>query len=125
MRDWIARNFTYAPGSSQASTDAMQSYIERRGVCRDYAHVMVTLARASSIPARFVSGYAPDVAPQDFHALAEVFLDGAWHLVDATGMSEPGEVAKIGVGRDAADVAFLTSFGPAVLVAQAVEVSRR
>ena len=124
IRDWIAENFTYCPGSSEASTDAMKSYIERQGVCRDYAHVMVTLARASSIPARFVSGYAPDVTPPDFHALAEVFLDGAWHLVDATGMSEPGEVAKIGVGRDAADVAFMTSFGSALMVSQTVEVSR-
>lgn len=124
IHDWLARNFTYIPGSSQASTDAMQSYIERRGVCRDYAHVLVSLARASSIPARFASVYAPDVIPQDFHAVAEVFLDGAWHLIDATGMALPGEMAKIGVGRDAADVAFMTSFGPASLVSQSVEVSR-
>jgi transglutaminase-like putative cysteine protease len=124
VHDWIAQNFTYAPGSSVASTDAMQSYIERRGICRDYAHVMVTMCRASSIPARFASVYAPDVTPQDFHAVAEVFLDGAWHLVDPTGMARPGEMAKIGVGRDAADVAFLTSFGPASLVKQKVEVAR-
>jgi transglutaminase-like putative cysteine protease len=125
IADWIANAFTYAPGSSFSTTDAMQSYIERRGVCRDYAHVLITMARASSIPARFASVYAPDVKPQDFHAVAEVFLDGAWHLIDPTGMASPGEMAKIGVGRDAADVAFLTSFGPASLVSQTVEVLRR
>lgn len=124
MHDWIAANFTYSPGSSESSTDAMQTYIERHGVCRDYAHVLVTMARASSIPARFASVYAPDVTPQDFHAVAEVFLDGAWHLIDPTGMAKPGEMAKIGVGRDAADVAFLTSFGAANLVSQTVEVAR-
>src|SRR6478609_2955212 len=56
MRDWIARHFTYAQGSTP-STTALDSFVERRGVCRDYAHVMVTLARASAIPARYVSCY--------------------------------------------------------------------
>ena len=94
--------------------------MERHGICRDYAHLVVTLARASTIPARFVSGYAPGVQPPDFHAVAEVFLadptvpgGGAWHLVDATGMADPAELVKIGVGRDAADVAFMTVFGQA------------
>jgi len=102
----------------------METFVERKGVCRDFAHLMVSLVRASGIPARFVSAYAPDVVPQDFHAVAEVFLDGAWHLVDATGMATPAEIAKIGVGRDAADVAFLTSFGEAVFVHQSVQVTR-
>ena len=80
----------------------------------------MTLARASAIPARYVSCYAPGVDPPDFHALAEVFLadptilcGGAWHLVDATGMADPAETVKIGVGRDAADVSFMTVFGDA------------
>jgi transglutaminase-like putative cysteine protease len=102
----------------------MDAYVTREGVCRDFAHVLVALARASTIPARFVSVYAPDVVPQDFHAVAEVFLGGAWHLVDATGMAEAADMAKIGVGRDAADVSFLTSYGQASLVALRVEVSR-
>lgn len=119
MRDWIAANFTYAPVST-ASTTALDSFVERRGICRDYAHVMVTLARASAIPARYVSCYAPGVNPPDFHAVAEVFLadrsvtaGGAWHLVDATGMANPADTVKIGVGRDAADVSFMTVFGQA------------
>ena len=67
--------------------------------------------------------FAPNVTPQDFHAVAEVFLDGSWHLVDATGMATEGEMAKIGIGRDAADVAFLTSFGPVIMNSQTVEVT--
>jgi transglutaminase-like putative cysteine protease len=119
IRDWIARHFSYEPGSSTATTTALDSLVERRGICRDYAHVLIALARASTIPARYVSCFSPGVTPQDFHALAEVFLaddtipgGGAWYIVDATGMATPGDTVKIGVGRDAADVSFLTSFGP-------------
>ena len=120
IRDWIHGSFAYVPGSSDTYTTALDSFAERRGVCRDYAHVLIAMARASAIPARYVSAYAPGVKPQDFHAVAEVFLadpaagtGGAWHLVDATGMAEPGETVKIGVGRDAADVSFMTVFGEA------------
>jgi transglutaminase-like putative cysteine protease len=124
IRDWIAGNFTYIAGVSHAGTDAIDSYVTRQGVCRDYAHVLVAFARASTIPARFVSVYAPDVEPQDFHAVAEVFLDGAWHLIDPTGMAEAADMIKIGVGRDAADVSFLTSYGQASLITQTVDVRR-
>ena len=118
IRDWIADRFTYEPGSSTSSTTALDSFVERRGICRDYAHVLITFARAAGIPARYASVYAPGVEPQDFHAVAEVFLadpggtGGTWQLVDATQMADPAEMVKIGVGRDAADVSFMTSFGP-------------
>lgn len=128
MREWIARHFTYAPGSSGAHTTARDSFVERRGVCRDYAHVLVAFARASGIPARYASCYAPDVTPQDFHAIAEVFLTGPvggrWVPVDATGMADPQATALIGVGRDAADVSFLTSFGPVAFGGHEVMVTR-
>lgn len=124
MRDWVHDHFRYVPGSSSAGTTAADTLVQREGVCRDYAHVLVAMARASSIPARYASVYAPDVTPQDFHAVAEVFLGGAWHLVDGTGMSTPADTAIIGVGRDAADIAFLSSFGSAEFVAQEVSVSR-
>ena len=123
MRDWIETHFTYEAGSSTSATTAMESFVQRKGVCRDYAHVLITLARASGVPARIASVYALGVDPQDFHAVAEVFLDGAWHLVDPTGMARPADMAKIGVGRDAADVAFLTSYGNAVFCEQRVVVS--
>ncbi|WP_298463871.1 transglutaminase family protein [uncultured Erythrobacter sp.] len=129
ISQWLATKFSYVPGSSNASTDAAESFVSRQGICRDYAHVLVTLARASTIPARYVACYAPGVTPQDFHAVAEVFLEnpqnedgGAWHLIDATGMADPTQTAKIGVGRDAADVSFLTSFGPNTFLSCSVDV---
>lgn len=131
MHDWIAGHFTYTPGSSDTNTTALDSFVERHGICRDYAHVMVTFARAAGIPARFVSCYGPRVTPQDFHAVAEVFLGdptidggGAWHLVDATGMANADEIVKIGVGRDAADVSFMTSFGMTEFLSKQVNVTR-
>ena len=129
MQDWVAKKFAYTPGASDATTTAIDSFVARRGICRDYAHVMVALTRASTIPARFVSCYAPGVEPPDFHAVAEVFLadpttpgGGAWFLVDATEMADPAQIAKIGVGRDAADVSFLTSFGLVEFVDKTVNV---
>src|SRR3546814_9410140 len=76
MRDWIESRFTYVSGASNSETGALDSFVERRGVCRDYAHVMIALARAAHIPARMASVYALRVRPQDFHAVAEVYLDG-------------------------------------------------
>ena len=128
--NWIAENFKYVPMSSDSNTTALDSFVERRGICRDYAHVLITLVRASAIPARYVSAYAPGVTPPDFHALAEVFLadptiagGGAWYMVDATGMADPASTVKIGVGRDAADVSFMTVFGEADFKDKAVSVT--
>ncbi|OSQ51076.1 transglutaminase-like domain-containing protein [Marivita geojedonensis] len=122
IRDWINSAFSYVPGVSNAQTTALDSFVQRQGICRDFAHVMVTLARASAIPARFASVYAPGVNPPDFHAVAEVFLEGNWHLVDATGMAAANEIARIGVGADAANVAFLNVFGQAGFVSQSVSI---
>ncbi|MCK0169209.1 transglutaminase family protein [Jannaschia sp. S6380] len=122
MRDWIEGAFRYVPGTSNSATTARESFVQRQGVCRDYAHVMIAFARASGIPARMASVYAPDVDPPDFHAVAEVWLEDAWHLIDATGMTTASRMAMIGIGRDAADVSFLTSFGMARMVGQKVDV---
>jgi len=123
MRDWVNKAFSYVPGSSNAQTTALDTFVQRQGVCRDYAHVMIALARASTIPARFASVYAPGVTPPDFHAVAEVYLDGTWHLVDPTGMAPADTIARIGVGPDAAGVALLTAFGQATLMNQTVSVT--
>lgn len=120
--DWIRTSFTYDPFASHAGTTAHDSFAARKGVCRDYAHVLIAMCRARAIPARFVSCYGPDVTPQDFHAVAEVYLEGAWHLVDPTGMATPDCITRIGVGRDAADVSFMTSYGGMELKKQAVSV---
>lgn len=124
VRDWIATHLAYVPGASHGGTTALDTFHAREGVCRDYAHLLIALVRGLGIPARMVSAYSPDVAPQDFHAVAQVWLAGAWHLVDATGMADPATTAIIGVGRDAADIAFLTIFGGAMLNAQVVEVAK-
>jgi transglutaminase-like putative cysteine protease len=123
MRDWIEDHLDYVRGSSDETTTAKDTFLEREGICRDYSHVMINLARAACIPARFVSVYAPSVEPPDFHAVTEVYLDGAWHLVDATGMANPGNMVKIGVGRDAIDVAFMSVYGQSELNEQSVSVT--
>lgn len=123
VRDWIATHLAYVPGASHGGTTALDTFHAREGVCRDYAHLLIALVRGLGIPARMVSAYSPDVTPQDFHALAQVWLAGDWHLVDATGMADPATTAIIGVGRDAADIAFLTIFGAATLNEQVVEVA--
>lgn len=129
IRDWVAGHVTYARGVSDSATTATDTFHGGQGVCRDFAHLFITLARACSIPARYVACYAPGVTPQDFHAAVQVFLSdsddpasGAWHLVDPTGMADPAQTAIIGVGRDAGDVSFLTSFGPMRFGASEVSV---
>lgn len=123
MRDWIAREMRYTSGASDGTTTATSTFVRREGVCRDYAHLLAAFARAASIPARLVSAYAPNVAPPDFHAVVEVWLEGSWHLIDATGMAQPSDIARIAVGRDATDIAFMTVFGTAELRDQRVTVT--
>lgn len=123
IRDWVNRHIAYMPGSSDSETTALDTFVTRQGICRDFAHLMITLVRAAGIPARIASVYALGVEPSDFHAVAEVFLGSEWHLVDATGMAKEGAMAKIGVGRDAADIAFLTAYGFAQLNQQMVSVT--
>lgn len=124
MADWVRDNLDYSNFLGGSGVGALHTFAERRGVCRDYAHLLVALARAAEIPARCVAVYAPDVTPPDFHAVAQLWLDGAWHLVDATGMARADEMAVIGVGRDATDIAFMTIFGIATMQAQQVRVTR-
>ncbi|MGQ0659902.1 transglutaminase-like domain-containing protein [Sphingosinicella sp.] len=124
MADWIGREMTYVPGSTDAETTAADAFVAREGVCRDYAHLMASFARAAGIPARLVSGYALDLDPPDFHAVVEVWLEDGWHLVDATSLAPTANVARICVGRDATDIAFMTIFGTAELIEQSVKVTR-
>ncbi|KEP71327.1 transglutaminase family protein [Thioclava sp. BHET1] len=124
IRDWIEANLSYVPGSSDSDTNVLETFAGRQGVCRDYAHLFCAMVRAAQIPARAVSAYGPDVVPQDFHALAEVWLEDGWHLVDPTGMCAPDAVAVIAVGRDAYDIAFMESQAPAGFLYQQVYVTR-
>jgi transglutaminase-like putative cysteine protease len=124
MAAWLYENLTYTFGSSDGGTTAADTFLSRQGVCRDYAHLLIALCRASNIPARMVSAYALDLDPPDFHAVVEVYLAGQWHLVDPTRLVPETNLVRIAVGRDATDVGFMTIFGSAQMIAQSVTVTR-
>ncbi|SMP57313.1 transglutaminase-like domain-containing protein [Noviherbaspirillum suwonense] len=115
IQEWVRNHVKFQSGSSNGSTSAMDTIIERGGVCRDFAHLMIALCRAVNIPARFVSGIDygadPSLGPTDFHAYVEVMLSGRWYLFDPSGVSPPMGLVRLGTGRDAADAAFATVFG--------------
>lgn len=121
--EWVRTSVDYRSGASSGVTTALDTFASRAGVCRDYAHLLVALARAGDIPARCVSAYAPGVDPPDFHAVAELWLEGEWRLVDATGMANCQDLVRVCVGRDATDIAFMTIFGAASLLDQRVSVT--
>ena len=117
ISDWVRNNVDYRIGSTTATTTARDVFVQRAGVCRDFAHLSVTFCRALNIPARLVCGYAPfPDPPPDFHAIFEAYLGGRWVLFDPTGMAPVGHVVRVATGRDAKDVAFATIFGPARMV---------
>ena len=124
MAEWIKREMDYAAGASDATTTAVDAFVSRLGVCRDFAHLMASFSRAAGVPARLVSGYAWGLKPPDFHAVVEVWLDGGWRLVDATCLAPLEGLARIAVGRDATDIAFMTIFGMGQMNAQSVIVTR-
>lgn len=124
LRDWVHDNLIYVPGSSDGATTAADTFVAQQGVCRDYAHLTAALIRSRDIPARLVSVYALGLDPPDFHAVVEVWLDSAWHIVDSTGLAPVETMVRIAVGRDATDIAFMTAFGNAMMNAQSILVSR-
>lgn len=109
VRDWVHENLDYVPGSSTATDTAVQTFLTRQGVCRDYAHLLITLLRALGVPSRLVSVYAPGLSPMDFHAVVEAWHDGAWYVLDATGLAPRSEFVRIATGADASGTAFLTT----------------
>jgi transglutaminase-like putative cysteine protease len=121
--DWIHTHVDYIAGVSDGETTAERTFVDRAGVCRDFSHLGITLCRALSIPARAVSAYAWKLEPPDFHAVFEVYLDGGWWLVDPTRLAPVEGLVRIGVGRDATDIAFLTTTGPCTSLSQAVTVT--
>ncbi|WP_425387955.1 transglutaminase-like domain-containing protein [Derxia gummosa] len=116
IRDWVNRRVRFRSGSSNASTTACDTARSGEGVCRDFAHLMIALCRAVGIPARFTTGldYGADPAlgPSDFHAYVEAYLGHRWYLFDPSGTALPMGFVRIATGRDAADVAFATIYGP-------------
>ena len=122
VSSWVGTELSYVPGWSQPTDGAVETLLARQGVCRDYAHLVIALLRALDVPARLAAVYAPGLDPMDFHAVAEAHVGGAWHVVDATALAPRSTLLRISTGRDAADTAFLSSYGGAVTL-DAIEVS--
>lgn len=122
--NWVFEHLDYTPDSTIATTTAADVLLQRTGVCRDYAHLAITLCRGMGIPARYVAGYAPNLHPSDFHGFMEAFLTGKWYLFDPTRRTSILDLVRIGTGRDAADVSVATITGNALLTQQAVWATR-
>jgi transglutaminase-like putative cysteine protease len=115
IRAWIQANVEYQYGTSNASTAAVDTAETRVGVCRDFAHLGIALCRSLSIPARMVVGYLYQLDPMDLHAWFEAFVGDRWFTFDATQKAAKGNRIIIAYGRDAADVALATQYGPLTL----------
>jgi transglutaminase-like putative cysteine protease len=113
VSSWVGTRLSYVPGSSGPTDGAVETLLRRQGVCRDYAHLVIALLRAMDIPARQAAVYAPGLQPMDFHAVAEALVGGAWRVVDATLLAPRSSLVRIATGRDAADTAFLSTYGGA------------
>ena len=113
--EWVQQHVTFQGNTSNSNTSALDTLIERVGVCRDFAHLMIALCRAANLPARMASGmdYGADpiLGPPDFHAYVEVFLGDRWYIFDPSGTAIPMGFVRFATGRDAADIAFATIFG--------------
>jgi transglutaminase-like putative cysteine protease len=121
---WIRENIVYQIGTTRSTTTARDVLADRAGVCRDYAHLGISFCRALNIPARMVTGYTwyPD-PPPDFHAVFEAYLDHQWILFDATQMAPLSDVVRIATGKDAAETAFATLFGPVKMLHYSPQVT--
>lgn len=119
--DFVNERLTFSYPNARETRTAVQAMEERSGVCRDFTHLAIALCRCLNIPARYCNGYlgdigvAPDPSPMDFNAWFEAFLGGRWHTFDAR-HNEP-QIGRILIsrGRDATDVAMITSYGPHTL----------
>lgn len=119
--DFVHRHVAFGYGLSSPTKSALQVFGDRQGVCRDFAHLAVAFCRCMNIPARYCTGYLGDIgipppyAPMDFAAWFEAYLDDGWYTFDPrNNVPRIGRVL-IARGRDAADVALTTSFGPSKL----------
>jgi transglutaminase-like putative cysteine protease len=115
IRDWVNNRVTFQSNTSTGITTAIDTLVEKVGVCRDFAHLMIALCRAVNIPARFATGidYGADpiLGATDFHAYVEAYVGDRWYLFDPSGVATPMGFLRFGTGRDAADAAFATIFG--------------
>ncbi|MGF1567264.1 MAG: transglutaminase domain-containing protein [Nodosilinea sp.] len=122
IRNWIYTHVEYRYETSNASTSALETVATRLGVCRDFVHLGIALCRSLTIPARMVVGYQYQLKPMDLHAWFEAFVGDRWYIFDATQSEPRGNRIVIAYGRDAADVALATQFGPLTLTEMKVWV---
>ncbi|MBW4520099.1 MAG: transglutaminase family protein [Scytolyngbya sp. HA4215-MV1] len=122
IRSWIHTHIEYRYDTSNASTSALETVKTRMGVCRDFVHLGIGLCRSLTIPTRMVVGYLYQLKPMDLHAWFEAFVGGRWYTFDATQPEPRGNRIAIAYGRDAADVALATQFGPITLTEMKVWV---
>ena len=114
---WVHEHLAYAIGSTDSTSDAADVYLQRMGVCRDYAHLAISFCRALNYPARYACGYIPLMGralPEegmDFAAWMEVYLGDRWYAFDPRNDASLAGRVLIGRGRDAVDVAMVTSGG--------------
>ena len=118
--DFVNRHIRFDYQQARSTRTAFEAYNERVGVCRDFAHLALTLCRCLNIPARYINGHlgdfgVPVVDPMDFSAWIEVFLDGKWHTFDPRNNKPRIGRIVIARGRDAADIPLINSFGPHML----------
>ena len=123
IRHWIQTNVTYQYNTSDASTSATDTAEKKIGVCRDFAHLGIALCRSFSIPTRMVVGYLYQLDPMDLHAWFEAYVGDRWFTFDATQAEPRGNRIAIAYGRDAADVALATQYGPLTLKTMQVWVN--
>ena len=122
--EWIRANIAYAIGFTNSTTSAQDAFVQRVGVCRDFAHLGITFCRALNIPARLAVGYVHFAEPpQDFHAVFEAWLGGRWVLFDPTGMASMDRLVRVGTGRDAKDAAFATMYGAVQMTRMELQVN--
>ena len=108
VADWVHEHIRYVVGSSTVTDGASDTYLARRGVCRDFAHLTLALLRARGIPARLVACYAPGLSPMDFHPVVEAAVDDRWVVVDPTRLAPRPSLVRISSGADASETSFLT-----------------
>lgn len=121
--NWIKTNISYLGGITDAHSTALDVILGRRGVCRDFAHLGILFCRAMNIPARYFTGYAYLLEPQDFHACFEAWMGDRWQIFDATGLAPIDGLIRIGTGMDAADTSFANLFGNVNFQSMEVSVS--
>ena len=127
IQQWVQSQVKFESNTSNSMTSALDTLNDHKGVCRDFAHLMIAFCRALNIPARFTTaidfGADPALGPTDFHAYVEAYVGHRWYIFDPSGTAIPMGFVRIGTGRDAADASFATIFGSVTTHAPRIDIS--